>query len=336
MIQLDFRSDTLTQPTPEMREQMARALVGDSFYDEDPSVTELEMRVAELFSHEAALFVPSGTMSNQIALQLHCRPGDGVFCAPDVHILRAESGAFSALAGVQAVTPVLDDGFIPNIDSLKELHVAEGSLVAPATKLLSLENTHLFSGGRIHPWKSLVALSQWCRSQSVAMHLDGARLWHAHLETGISLADYGSIFDSLSVCFSKGLGAPAGSCLISSRSNIQRAKLLRKRMGGTMRQSGILAAAASWALQHHLQSLKSDHSKAKQFASWLRGILPAAEIPVPETNIVLMKFKTSALTVVSDLYDKHNIRVSALNSKTLRAVCHRDIPQQALDHLTLE
>ena len=331
---LDFRSDTLTQPTQEMREFMARARVGDSFYDEDPSVCELEHRVAELFSHEAALFVPSGTMSNQIALQLHCKPGEGVFCAPDAHILRAESGALSALAGLQPIIPEITDSFIPNLDSMEELFISSNSLVSPPTKLLSLENTHLFSGGRIHPWTHLEKLSEWCRQKGISIHLDGARLWHAHLETGIPLAQYGALFDTLSVCFSKGLGAPVGSCLISSRENIQRAKLLRKRLGGTMRQCGILAAAALWAMENHLQALKNDHHKAKQFARWVTKIFPEAVIPAPETNIVLLKFSNRVTPAQSFLQDKYNILLSALNTKMLRAVCHRDISQEQLDQLT--
>ncbi len=331
---LDFRSDTLTQPTLHMREHMAKAAVGDAFYDEDPSVEALQSRVAELFGHEAALFVPSGTMSNQIALQLHCRPGEGVFCAPDVHILRAESGAMTAISGLQSVIPHVLEHFMPCSDSMNDLFVAEGSLVAPPTKLLALENTHLFSGGRIHPWKHLEHLSDWCRNKGVATHLDGARIWHAHIETGISLRNYGTLFESISVCFSKGLGAPVGSCLVASREKIRHAKLLRKRLGGSMRQCGILAAGASWALEHHLHSLKEDHSKAKQLAAWLKALYPEADIPMPETNIVLMKFNSPSLAIIESLKTNHSVLFSALNPRTLRAVCHRDIHQSDLDLLT--
>ncbi|MBM3381117.1 MAG: low specificity L-threonine aldolase [Betaproteobacteria bacterium] len=330
---LDLRSDTLTRPSPQMREVMARAVVGDSFYDEDPTVRELEQRVAELFGHEAALFVPSGTMSNQIALQLHCAPGDAVFCAADNHILRAETGALAALAGLQPVVPELIDGFKPSINSLDELYVAPGSFVAPATKLLALENTHLFSGGRIHDLGHLQQLSSWCRTKGLAIHLDGARLWHAHVESGTPLSVYGGLFDTLSVCFSKGLGAPVGSCLIASQQHIHRAKLLRKRLGGTMRQAGILAAGALWALENHIPELKQDHRKASFLASWLKALLPQAEVANPETNIVLLKFQESAIGLLEELKQKYGLQLSALNPKTLRAVCHRDVSLAQLENL---
>ncbi len=330
---LDLRSDTLTRPTREMREAMARAVVGDSFYDEDPTVRALEQRAAELFGHEAALFVPSGTMSNQIALQLHCRPGEGVFCAPDNHILRAESGALAALAGLQPVIPELIDGFKPNVESLDELFVGEGSMVTPATKLLALENTHLFSGGRIHEIEHLKELSDWCRNKAIAIHMDGARLWHAHVETGTPLRLYGSLFDTLSVCFSKGLGAPVGSCLIGSAKHIHRAKLLRKRLGGTMRQAGILAAGALWAVDNHIPDLKQDHLKAKFLASWLKALFPQSEVSNPETNIVLLKFQKSALPLLDNLRSRYGLQLSALNPRVLRAVCHRDVTVEELENL---
>ncbi len=330
---LDLRSDTLTCPTPEMREAMSCAPVGDSFYDEDPTVLALEQRTAELFGHEAALFVPSGTMSNQIALQLHCIPGDAVFCAPDNHILRAESGALAALAGLQPVAPQLVDGFKPCLESLEELFVGEGSFVAPATKLLALENTHLFSGGRIHELEHLQQLSSWSRGKGIAIHMDGARLWHAHVATQTPLRVYGALFDTLSVCFSKGLGAPVGSCLIGSRKHIHRAKLLRKRLGGTMRQAGILAAGALWALEHHIPELKQDHLKASTLANWLRSILPHAEVPQPESNIVILKFSIPALKLLEELKRNHGILLSALNPKTLRAVCHRDVTLAEIESL---
>jgi len=331
---LDFRSDTLTQPTLAMRKAMADAVVGDSFYDEDPSVNALETRIAELFAHEAALFVPTGTMSNQIAIQLHCRHGESVLASHDLHILRAETGGISALAGAQPIAVRTTDDFLPQLDSLEELFVPSASIVAPPTRLLATENTHLFSGGRIHSFEHLQQLAHWCTEKKIAFHLDGARLWHAHIETKIPLSAYGALFDTLSVCFSKGLGAPAGSCLIGSKEHIKRAKLIRKRLGGSMRQCGILAAAASYSLDHHLKELKFDHEKAKLLAQWLRNKFPQAEVREPETNIVLLRFATPAERLIEQLKAENGIILSMLNQKTLRAVCHRDIPQDKLDALT--
>ncbi|NBW82897.1 low specificity L-threonine aldolase [bacterium] len=288
---LDLRSDTLTKPGPAMRKIMAEAVVGDSFYDEDPSVSMLEKTIADAFGHEEALFVPSGTMSNQIAAQLHCRHGEALLGAPDLHILRAESGALSALAGVQPVALPIVDEFLPDLDKLDEVFVSANSIVTPPTRMLVVENTHLFSGGRIHPFAQLNTLSEWCRSKKMAFHLDGARLWNAHVATQIPLRTYGQLFTTISVCFSKGLGAPAGSCLVGSSLHIQRAKLLRKRLGGTMRQCGILAAAALYAFNHQLADLKEDHLKARKLANWLSKKYPQADVPQPETNIVLMFLK---------------------------------------------
>lgn len=330
---LDFRSDTLTQPCAHMRRVIAEAPVGDSFYGEDPSVNDLEFRVAQLFGHEAALFVPSGTMGNQIAIQLHCRSGDSVICAPDLHIVRAESGGLSALAGVQHVSPELERGFLLREHSLNDVCVSRDSIVTPPTTLMVLENTHLWSGGKIHPWQHMKKMSQWCKANQIALHLDGARIWHAHVETGVPFSEFGALFDSLSICFSKGLGAPAGSCLVSSKKNILRARTLRKRLGGTMRQAGHLAAAAQWALDNNLDRLKDDHSMAKQLAQWFGRRMPEAMIEEPETNIVLLRFASPALSKIDELQQTHSIRLSALNANTLRAVCHKDICREKFERL---
>jgi threonine aldolase len=317
-----------------MRLVMAQAPVGDCFYDEDPSVRELESNVARLFGHDSALFVPSGTMSNQIAVQLHCNRGEALLSASDLHVLRAESGAIAALAGVQPAAVPVEDEFLPEIEKLEESFVPKNSIVSAPTRLLVAENTHLFSGGRIHPMKHLQQLAAWCNEKGIAFHLDGARIWHAHVETQIPLSAYGKLFSTISVCFSKGLGAPAGSCLIGPESLIQKGKVLRKRMGGTMRQCGILAAAASYALTHHLQHLKEDHINAAKFAHWLQAVFPEARIPRPETNIVLMKFEQNSLHLLQEIEAQYGIKMSALNPKTLRAVCYRDISAQAIDELT--
>lgn len=330
---LDFRSDTLTQPCLHMRKVLSEAPVGDSFYGEDPSVNELEDLAAKLFGHEAAIFLPSGTMSNQIAVQLHCRSGESVICAPDLHIIRAESGGLSALAGVQHVSPKIEQEFLMCESSLNDIFVGRDSLVTPPTTLMVLENTHLWSGGKIHPWQHMKSMAQWCRKNQVVLHLDGARLWHAHVDTGISLTEFGALFDSLSVCFSKGLGAPVGSCLVSSKKLIQRAQMLRKRLGGTMRQAGHLAASAKWALETNLSRLTEDHHMAKRLARWLQVRLPDAKVEEPETNIVLLRFTSPALSKIDELLDTNAVRLSALNPYTLRAVCHKDISIEQFERL---
>lgn len=332
---IDLRSDTLSRPSDAMRQAMFSAAVGDCFYDEDPTVRQLEQRIAELFSHESAMFVPSGTMSNQIAIQLHCRSGEALLAAPDLHILRAESGALAAIARVQPSALPVNDEFLPDLNRLDEFFVDQKSIVSPPTRLMVLENTHLFSGGSIHPIQHLRSLSAWCAEKKIALHLDGARIWHAHVETGIPLCEYGRLFQTLSVCFSKGLGAPVGSCLIGSRQLIQRAKVLRKRMGGTMRQCGILAAAALFALDHHLDTLRDDHFKAKKIAQWLQQKYPQAQTPIPETNIVLMKFNQPAEQILGDLEKQHSLRLSALNPRILRAVCYRDISMEQINSVIM-
>ncbi|MEY4065842.1 MAG: L-allo-threonine aldolase [Pseudomonadota bacterium] len=330
---LDLRSDTLTKPSQKMRMVMAEAEVGDAFYDEDPSVRDLENTVSSLFGHEAALFVPSGTMSNQVALQVHCRQGEAILCAPDLHVVRAECGGLAALAGLQPVTPRLSEGFLPDVTGLDDSFVPRGSLVSPPTTLMVLENTHLFSGGRIHPFEHMKQLSAWCHEKRIPVHLDGARLWHAHVETGVPLKEFGALFTTLSVCFSKGLGAPVGSCLVGSAESIQKAKVIRKRLGGSMRQCGILAAAAKFALQNHLSALREDHLNARRLGSWLSSELTQAEIQTPETNIVLVRTKTPAIDVANQLKNNFGLVLSALGPQTLRAVCHRDI--SAADILAL-
>lgn len=313
---------------------MAEADVGDAFYDEDPSVRDLENTIATLFGHEAALFVPSGTMSNQIALQVHCRPGEAVLCAQDLHIIRAECGGLAALAGLQSVSPPVRDGFMPNTLTLNESFVPRGSLVSPPTTLMVLENTHLFSGGRIHPYDHMTELSNWCSDKKIPLHLDGARIWHAHVETGVPLKLFGDLFSTLSVCFSKGLGAPVGSCLIGSAETIQKAKIIRKRLGGSMRQCGILAAAAKFAMENHLSALKDDHLNAQRLALWFSRTLAQVEVHTPETNIVLIKTRRPAIEVANWLFHEFGLRLSSLGNHLLRAVCHRDISTSDILSLT--
>ena len=332
---LDLRSDTLTQPTPAMRQFMMLAPVGDSYYDEDPSVCALEERVASLFAMPSALFMPSGTLANQIALKLHCQPGDAVLSSHQNHIVQYESGALAALGGISQLTAPLKNDFMIDEVRLAQAIVPFEATHAPQTKVVAVENTHLRAGGRVYPLAELQLLSAECQRLGIALHMDGARIWHAHLAEQVPLSSYGPLLSTLSVCFSKGLGAPVGSCLLASTANIKKAKRLRKMHGGTMRQCGFLAAAATYALVHHLERLADDHQDAKALAQYLQKILPQAQVPEPETNIVFVLLPKNnsnntgdAAHILAILESEHGLRLSALDAHTLRAVVHLDTPVQ--------
>ncbi len=282
---IDLRSDTVTRPTSAMRAAMASAEVGDDVYGEDPTVARLEARVAELLGKEAALFVPSGTMGNQIALRALTHHGDAVLATKGCHILRYEAGAAAALAGLQIETVGGDVAM-----SVAELHAA----IHPAeyhfapTTVLALENTHNTAGGRVVPIALARDLAQAARQRGLRVHLDGARLWNAAAATGIAEAEWAAPFDTLSVCLSKGLGAPVGSLVAGDRALLVYARRLRKMLGGGMRQAGILAAAGLYALEHHRERLGVDHAHARRLAEGLAkvGLEPLSP---PETNIVLFR-----------------------------------------------
>jgi threonine aldolase len=280
---IDLRSDTLTRPTPAMREAMARAEVGDDVFGEDPTVNSLEERVAGLFGHEAGLFVPSGTMSNQIALRTHTQPGDEIFCDENCHIYNYEAGGPAVLSGVMCRT-------LPGASGILDVSQLEGK-VRPInehfvrSRLVCLENTHNRGGGTIYPLEKIQAIRAWTQSQGLALHLDGARLWNAIVATGIPAVEWGKQCDSISVCFSKGLGAPVGSALLGPRAFIARARHVRKLLGGGMRQAGILAA--HHALDHHVERLAEDHRNAQILARAIANTPGLRLTPaVVETNLL--------------------------------------------------
>ena len=261
---IDLRSDTITQPTPAMREAMARAEVGDDVFGDDPTVTRLEARTAEILGKEAAVFTPSGTMANQLALRAHTEPGDEILVDGNAHIYYYETGAPAALAGVMCRC-------LPGVRGLFTVADVEAALrpadqhFAP-TKLVCLENTHNRGGGSVWPMERIREIADVSRARGLRLHLDGARLWNAAVATGIPERDYAAHFDSVSVCFSKGLGAPIGSALCGTREFIQRARRFRKMYGGGMRQAGIIAAGALHALEHHRARLAEDHANARALA----------------------------------------------------------------------
>lgn len=285
---IDLRSDTITQPTPEMRAAMAAAPVGDDVIDFDPTVHELQEAIAEILGKEAAMFMPSGTMTNQVAVRLHCRPGDEMICDEGCHIFNYEQGGFAQLSQVVART-------VPGRFGVMALEQIEG-LVRPdnehatRTRLLTLENTHNRGGGTILPIDNIESLCGWARQKGLRTHLDGARLFNAVVASGVPANRWAAPFDTVSVCFSKGLGAPVGSALVGRRDDITTMRRNRKLLGGGMRQSGIIAAGALFALQNNVQRLADDHRHARIFADIISQS-PYLKLDPPHvhTNIVIFQ-----------------------------------------------
>lgn len=318
---LDLRSDTVTKPTAPMREAMARAEVGDDVYGEDPTVRALEERTAALLGKEAALFVPSGTMGNQLALLVGTRRGDEAIVGEGAHLAWYESGAGAAIAGVQFA--VAGRGGLFTADEMEAAAKPEGDHY-PRTSLVALENTHNRAGGRIFPEDSLREIVARASARSYRLHLDGARLWNASAATGLPPSELARGFDTVNVCFSKGLGAPIGSALVASRADIQAARRLRKMLGGGMRQVGVLAAAALYALDHHLGRLEDDHAHARLFSEELRrAALPdGVEVSTPETNIVNVAFPRPLASFVVAKARELELLVGAVSPHRLRIVFH--------------
>ncbi len=322
---IDLRSDTITRPTPAMRQAMAAAEVGDDVYDDDPTVHELEARVAEAFGHPAALFCASGSLANLVGVRLLVEPGQEVLCDVRAHIARAEMGAHAAVHGVTMRTWPSTAGVVEP-DAVAELLSPDAGPHLVSTAAVAIENTHNFGGGTVQPYQALTAVSELCLSAGVGRHLDGARLWNAHVASGVALADYGALYDTISVCFSKGLGAPVGSVLVSSRENIAKARVLRKRLGGGWRQAGILAAGALHALDHHVDRLADDHAAARAFAEAVAATAPEAVDPSGvQTNIVVLDTAPIRASEVAAGAAERGIAVSALGPHLLRAVTHLDV-----------
>lgn len=323
---IDLRSDTLTVPTPGMLAAMQAAAVGDDVYGEDPTINRLERKVADLLGTEAALFVPSGTMSNQIAIRLHCRPGEEVICESTSHILLWEAGGPAALSGV--TTRMIDGQNGLLTPALLEGKIRPKDMHSPQTRLVSLENTHNRGGGTCYRLEDVQAISEWANANGLAMHLDGARLWNAVVATGVPAQEWAREFDTISVCFSKGLGAPVGSALAGSKELIDRGRWVRKLFGGAMRQAGYLAAACIYALDHHVERLAEDHANARLLAEAAKQV-PGLRLTTPgvDTNLVWLEvdptWKT-APNVVAELKAK-GVLVSALGRTVIRACTHLNV-----------
>jgi len=324
-IRVDLRSDTVTKPSPPMREAMAQAEVGDDIFQEDPTVRALEEKTAALLGKESALFVPSGTMANQIALSLHCRPGDAAFITEDAHLARYESGAASAYAGAQLVTVPPADAAGPFDRRALADAIYPDAYYLPKPRLVCFENTHNQSGGRIAPQEEVVACAALARERGLGVHLDGARLWNASVASETSPAELAAPADTVSVCFSKGLGAPVGSALAMPAAMRPDALRLRRRMGGAMRQSGILAAAAIHALDHHLRDLRRDHDRARALAE---GLATHTTVRAPQTNIVAFEADDAAGLVARAA--EAGVLLVPIGPRLVRAVTHRDLPEDAV------
>jgi threonine aldolase len=320
---VDLRSDTVTRPTPGMRRAMAEAEVGDDVYAEDPTITALEERVAGLFGHEAALFVPSGTMGNQIGMRLVCEPGQEVLCDADAHVVTYEMGAAAAIFGLSTRTVVSNGGRL-DADQLIEQVRPRDNWHLTGTAAIAVENSHNRGGGLVQPLDELQKLWDWSRSAGVAVHLDGARIWNAASASGVPLETYGRLADTASVCFSKGLGTPVGSVLLASAERIATARLWRKRLGGGMRQVGVLGAACLYALDHHLDRLAEDHEHARLLAERL-GVDPSSV----ETNMVVLD--DVAAPVVAEATKAEGVLVSQVSPRRIRLVTHLDVDKAAID-----
>ena len=329
----DLRSDTVTRPDDARRAAMAAADVGDDVYGEDPTVNRLEDEVAELLGHEAGLFCPSGTLANQLGLRLLVRPGQELLCDSEAHIVRAEMGAAAALSGITTRTWESTRGLL-NADRVTALMRPNMGGYMVSTSAVAVENTHNFGGGVVQPFNEIVALRAATAAVGVAMHLDGARLWNAHIASGVALDTYASHFDTVSVCFSKGLGAPVGSMLVAGGERIAEGRQWRKRYGAGMRQAGILAAGALHALHHNLSRLADDHRRAAHLAATCAAVAPSVIDPRHvETNIVgldLSQVPIDGPTLVARCR-ADGVLCRALGRNYVRLVTHLDVDDAAVE-----
>ena len=325
---IDLRSDTVTKPSPDMRVAMAQADVGDDVIDLDPTVEQLQNLCAEMLGKEAAIYMPSGSMTNQIAIRLHCVPGDEFICETNCHIYNYEQAAFAQLSGLATHTVEGEFGVL-HVDQLRELIRPENDHMV-RTRLVTLENTHNRGAGRIQPYQHVVDICRWAADNGLRRHLDGARLFNAVVATGIPAAQWAQHFDTVSVCFSKGLGAPVGSALAGPRDLIRLARRQRKVFGGGMRQCGIIAAGALYALQHNIERLAEDHAHAQSLAQAVREVNGLRLRPDQiDTNMVIFEVD-SALGTAADFaaaLQQQGVLVLHTSSTRIRAVTHLDVNQ---------
>jgi threonine aldolase len=328
MPSIDLRSDTVTRPSPEMRLAMSNAEVGDDVIDVDPTCDRLQKMTAEILGKEAALFMPSGTMTNQVGVRIHCKPGDEFICEAGCHIYNYEQGAFAQLSGVVARTVEGKAGVLTP-EQLRGLIRPDNDHLVH-TRAVCLENTHNRGAGKIQPHENVVAICQWAHDAGLRTHLDGARLWNATAATGIAEAEWSKHFDTVSVCFSKGLGAPVGSALAGTKDMIKEARRHRKLFGGAMRQAGVIAAGALYALQHNRKRLGDDHANAQIIAAAVRDAGGLSLLfDTVETNIVIFRVEPrigSAAEFVAEL-KAQNVLSLAIGPQQVRLVTHLDVSE---------
>jgi threonine aldolase len=330
---IDLRSDTVTKPTPAMRRAMAEAEVGDDVYGDDPTVKRLEAKTADLLGKEDALFVPSGTMANQIGVGVNTRPGDELLCSATSHVYVWEAGGIARLSGVTARTFEGECGLL-SVEDVRDAIRPTDDVHYVRTRLVWLENTHNRGGGRVHPIVCVAEIARWAREHNLAMHLDGARLMNAVVASGCPAHEWGQYFDTVSICFSKGLGAPIGSALAGSADAIGSARRLRKLFGGAMRQVGIIAAAALYALDHHIERLSEDHAHAQILADAFAGTdgFTLESGPI-ETNLVWVAVDPSVGTAaeVAAYLRSRGILVSVQGPQVVRACTHLDVTSEQVE-----
>lgn len=325
MSKIDLRSDTVTQPTDGMLEAMMNAKLGDDVFMEDPTVNALEDKVAKMFGKEAGLFCSSGTQTNQIGIKLHTTPGGEIITHKESHVYKYEGGGIAVNSGCSV--KLLDGNYGRiNLEQVKQSVNNPLDVHLPLTQLVSVEDTANRGGGAIYDFEELKAISKFCRENNFKFHLDGARVFNALVETNISTQDYGKIFDTISICFSKGLGTPIGSVLIGSKEEMVRARRIRKVLGGGMRQVGFLAAAANYGLDNHIDRLKVDHEHARLIATEIKSCEWIDEIlPVP-TNIVVIKVRSNVdVPHLIEKLKEQNVLVVAFGPQMIRMVTHLDI-----------
>lgn len=327
---IDLRSDTVTRPTPAMREAMATAEVGDDVYGEDPTVNLLEQEVAALLGQEAGLFMPSGSLSNLIGVRLLVGPGQELLCDSLAHVVRAELGSHAALAGVTTRTWLAPRGRL-EVAAVRAMAAPDAGPYLVSTAAIAVEDTHNFGGGTVQDINALRELREFADEHGLALHLDGARVWNAHVATGVPLSEIGGLFDTVSVCLSKGLGAPVGSVLCASRERVAQARVWRKRHGAGMRQVGILAAAGRYAIGHNIARLAVDHARARQLADTLAAAHPGVVDPTQvDTNIVVLELANQSAAELAGGARELGVLVSVLGPRTVRLVTHLDVDDAAI------
>jgi len=328
MMIIDFRSDTVTKPTPAMLQAMMTAKVGDDVFGEDPSINELEQMSADMFGMESGLFCPSGTMTNQIAVKCHTQPGDEVICDESAHVYQYEGGGIAVNSGASVKLLYGDRGRM-NADQVKAAINQDDDHKAH-TSLVCLENTSNRGGGSCYDLNEIKKIKQVCSENDLALHLDGARLWNAMIAKNEAPKQYGETFDSISICLSKGLGCPAGSVLLGKKDLIKKARRIRKVFGGGMRQGGFIAAAGIYALKNNIERLKQDHDHAKQIGNAIGKISMVKSVFPVETNIIIFETVAEAAAIVEKLKEK-NILCYATAPDRVRLVVHLDITEEMVN-----